>query len=128
MSSTKGFSLMEVIISMALMAITLMTISSARVLAVREASHSYLYFAAIKQQEMLALALQQAHYSQWQAIYELFNQNIKQILPNGHLLVTQDDNGAKRIIINWGSSETSECKQNILARAGCVSYLLAEST
>ena len=126
MPKPNGFSLMEVLISITLITITLIGITSARVLAVREASHSYLYFAAIKQQEMLAAALHQTPYQEWQTVYQLFNQQLKQILPNGRLTVTQEDSGLKRIIINWGPSETSDCKQHLIGRSGCVSYLLAE--
>ncbi len=126
MQTPHGFSLIEVIISLTLISITLISISSARVLAVREASHSYLYFAALKQQEMIANALQQTPYQEWQSVYELFNPGLQKILPNGRLSVVQDDNGAKRIIINWGQSEAVNCQQNILDRNGCVSYLLME--
>ncbi len=121
---TIGFSFIEVMISLVLMTLIFIGINAAHLVALHESKASYYYLLAAKQANLLANNLTQASPNEWQQISALFNRNIKQMLPNGHLII--EDKTKKRLVITWGEQSSVPCTYQFNNSSGCLIFPLSK--
>ncbi len=123
-SKSKGFSFIEVMISLLLMSLILFGVNAAHLLALNEAKTAYYFLLASKQAKMLADNLAKANASEWPALAALFNRNINQMLPNGHMIIPHLEQ--KQLIITWGMQGMGQNIHDDIGKSGSLIFNLSK--
>lgn len=117
MIKTRGFSFIEVLISVTLITIILMMSQTLNLVALRQSKVAYEYRQASSQLMWMATALEKTEWKMQPALLSLWQERIKNLLPNG-VGKWQEDH----LLIAWGAEPTSHCTASNIGLTGCLIY------
>ena len=116
-------SLLEMLISIFILSCVILGVSATQVLAFRKAQTAYYLDVAIQQIDVIWERLQILKNSNIQAAIVNWNNQNRQVLPNGKGWV-QGKYPFFRIVLSWGKNVHLECRENKIDTSGCLTFSL----
>lgn len=123
MPQQKGFTFLEVLISLLLLSFILLSFTASQITALHAMQKASLYQTATQQLNNLIARLQSTSPENQSAHLQQWNHENQSVLPQGHGTL-QQQNHQHRIEIFWGKT-TPPCQHNHIGLTGCLTTTLS---